>query len=109
MTSYAINNTNTLWFATDLSGVTGHHTESVNVSMPGGSSYQVIAVAFAAGVTPASGEVAAEKTSTGYRVWAAMPVAGTIIQQYNLTGPWAATVALDSASSAAANTAFSMN
>ena len=109
MSSFVINNTNEVYFAADLGGVSGHHVMNFFVMMPGGSAYQTISVPFAAGVTPASGEQAAEKISGGYRVWAGMPVAGTIIQQYSLTGPWSADVTLDSASSPAASDSFSMN
>lgn len=97
--NFVITSTPDVFFALDIpSALKGHHIETVFVSY-GGSPYVRYDVSFAAGVAPAAGEQAAERTATGYRVWAAMPVAGTEIEQYGLSGPWSAGLMLDSTSS----------
>lgn len=107
-TSYSIASTYTVYFATEIANLSGHHTESVFVNLPGGQAYTRYDVSFATDVAAAAGEVQAEKTATGYRLWVAMPVAGTDIQNYNLSGPWTASVYLDTASVPAATAGFSM-
>ena len=54
-------------------------------------------------------QVATIPQAGGYRVWTSMQVAGTIIQQYSLTGPWSAQVTLDNATTPAASAAFTLN
>jgi hypothetical protein len=109
-TSYVIGSTANLYLATDLpSTVKGHHTLTLFVYMPGQSVYQRFDVSFSTDVTPYAGEQKAEKLSTGYRVWVTLPVAGTIIEQYSLTGPWTGDVFLDMASVANAKTSFTLN
>jgi hypothetical protein len=95
-TSFSINDTNTLFFAFDMpSTKSGSHVARFEIYMPSGSPYQVFDVAFAAGTAPAAGETSADVISGGYRVWASMPVAGTMIQQMNLSGTWSAKIFLD--------------
>ena len=54
-------------------------------------------------------KVLAEKTSSGsYRVWVQLPVAGTLIEQYGLKGPWAAETYVDGASVANAQAGFTL-
>jgi hypothetical protein len=78
------------------------------VNLPGGSAYQRFDVNFATDVTAGAAEQQTEKTSTGCRVWVSMPVAGTTIQQYNLTGPWSASFYLDGSGAANASAGFSL-
>jgi hypothetical protein len=95
-TSFVINSTYEVLFATEIVGtLSGRHTQTLFVSMPGGSAYQRFDVAFVTDVAPALGEQQAEKTATGWRVWVSLPVAGTIIEQYALTGGWTAQVNVD--------------
>jgi hypothetical protein len=96
--SFPISSTYTIYFAADIVGVTGHHTATFDVSMPGGLAYQRINVPFAAGATAAAGEQSAEKLKTGYRVWASIPVAGTLIDSSRLTGTWKIDLKVDSVS-----------
>lgn len=108
-TSYTISSTGEVDFATDINGVmAGHHQLTVFINMPDGFSYQRIDVSFATDVVAAVGEQQAQKTSTGWRVWAAMPVAGTLIQSANLAGTWSAQTWVDSASAANASTSFTL-
>jgi hypothetical protein len=108
--SFTIISTNEVDFATDIVGTfTGHHTMTVFINMPGGFAYQRIDLAFAAGVAAAAGEQVATKTSTGYRIWAAIPVAGTMIQTSNIVGQWSAQSWVDSASAANASVSFTLN
>ena len=108
--SFVINQTYDLFFAVDVNGaLAGHHSASVFVNLPGGSAYQRLDVAFATDVAAGAGEQQAEKTATGYRVWVSMPVAGTVIEQYQLTGPWTASAFIDAGSTAAASASFSLN
>lgn len=109
VSTFSASTTSNIYFATVITGtLSGHHTESVSVNLPGGSLYQNITVAFATDVAAGAGEVQAQKTSTGYIVWAAMPVAGTIIQQYNLSGPWTDSVYVDGAPAANASGSFTV-
>jgi hypothetical protein len=95
-TSFSINATYTLFFAFDLpSTKSGAHLARYEIITPGGSPYQVFEVPFAAGQAAVGAEAQADLISGGYRVWASMPVAGTFIQQGQLTGAWTAKVFLD--------------
>jgi hypothetical protein len=104
---FAIYSTYEVMFATEITGsLSGHHTQTVFVSMPGGGAYQRFDVSFATDVAAGLDEQQAEKTETGWRVWISMPVAGTMIEQYSLTGPWTAEVYVDGA--AKANVTFNL-
>ncbi|MFZ5471631.1 MAG: hypothetical protein ACOZIN_19570 [Myxococcota bacterium] len=107
--SFPINSTYDVHFAFEVpSSVKGHHVATVFVFMPNLSTYQRFDLPFATDVAASSGEQQAQKLSTGYRVWASMPVAGTIIEQYSLTGDWRADAYLDGASTVAAKASFSL-
>jgi hypothetical protein len=107
--SYVIASTSEVWLATEITGtLSGHHTQRVVVKMPGGSAYQTIMVSFATDAVAAEGEQQAVRTSTGWRVWASFPVAGTIIEQYGLTGSWTSEAFVDSATRANATTTFTL-
>jgi hypothetical protein len=108
-TGFPIDSTYNVYFAFDLPGtLTGSHTATVFVYAADGSLYQKNVVSFAAGTTAAAGQQQAQKTSTGYRVWTSLPVAGTFIQTYNMAGAWSAQAFLDSASTANASASFSL-
>ncbi len=108
-TSFNIANTYDVYLASDVGTATGHHRDTVIVKMPGGSDYQRFDITYAAGVSATAGEQIAEKTSTGaYRVWVKLPIAGTMIEQYGLSGPWAAETYVDGAAVANARADFTL-
>ena len=109
MTSFSISSTGSVYFATDINGtMSGSHQLVVFINMPDGSAYQRIDVSFATDATAGAGQQQAERTSTGWRVWTAIPIAGTTIQTANITGQWAAQAWVDSASAANASTSFNL-
>jgi hypothetical protein len=106
-TRFKVDNTITLFFATDVHGrFSGHHKLTAFVYAPGNSLYQRFDVSFAAGVPAGQSEQSAERTRGGYRVWLQMPVAGTWIQQYQLTGKWSASSYVDGSPSPNAGVEF---
>jgi hypothetical protein len=107
-TSFPIISTNDVFFAFDMpSTKSGSHKARFEVYMPSGSPYQVFDVAFAAGTAPAVGEISADVISGGYRVWADLLVAATMIQQMNLSGTWSVKVFLDGTQ--VASSSFALN
>jgi hypothetical protein len=107
--SFAMGSTYDVFFATEISGaLAGHHTQTVYVKMPGDSLYQRFDVKFATDVKAGNGEQQAEKTASGYRVWVSMPVAGTMIEMYGISGVWSAQVHIDGASAASSATTFTL-
>jgi hypothetical protein len=95
-TSFSINATYDLFFAFDFpSTKSGSHVAAFEVFTPGGALYQRTDVAFAAGQAAVGNEVQADLISGGFRVWASMPLAGTMIQQSAMTGKWSTKVLLD--------------
>jgi hypothetical protein len=92
---FSIANTYDVFFALDLtSKVRGAHTATYEVSAPSGAIYQVTNVAFTVSGT------------SGYRVWSSMPVAGTFIEQYSMSGTWKVKVFLDNGSTPTTTAAF---
>lgn len=104
--SFAISSTYTVYLAFDLPrSVRGHHQLTLFVLMPDGGLYQRFDIAFATeGAGPS--EQLAQKTTTGYRVWAELPVAGTMIDQYHIAGAWRADAHLDGAGAPTAAATF---
>lgn len=87
--SFMIADTPSVFIATDVPAtLTGSHSVTVYVYTPAGSLYQSYTVPFATDVAAAEGEQQAEVTSTGYRVWVELHVAGTFIDMYGMTGTW---------------------
>lgn len=108
-TSFGVRTTAAVYVATVVSGtLKGHHTQSVFVVAPNGSSYQRFDVRFATDVTAGPGEQQAEQTSTGWLVWVSLPVAGTLIEQYNLVGTWNAQTFVDASATPNAQGAFQL-
>lgn len=86
-TSFAIATTYDLYLAFDIPvALAGQHVAAFEVLSPDGAVYQRTQVSFSSG------------TSTQYRVWSSMPVAGTWIQQFAMTGAWSVRVFLDAES-----------
>jgi hypothetical protein len=108
--SYVVTSTYELFYAVDLpSSLKGRHSLSIFVNAAGGSSYQRMDVKFTTDIAAGIGEQKAEKLSNGaYRVWASMPVAGTMIEQYGLVGTWSAADHIDGDATAAATTTFQL-
>lgn len=108
-TSMPIYSTYDVYFGADLpASTTGRHTAMFAVKIPGGSVYEQIQVTFATDVTAAPGEQQAEKTSTGWRIWGVMAVAGTMIQSSNIVGTWSADLYLDGAATPATASSFEL-
>jgi hypothetical protein len=107
---FFIANTADVYIALDIGAqVTGgHHTATVFVNMPGGYAYQAFDVAFATDAAAVGNELQAEPTATGYRIWITLPVAGTWIEQFQLGGEWSAEAYVDSAMTADATVAFTL-
>ncbi len=83
-TSFVIATTYDLFMAFDLPvALAGQHLAAFEITSPGGTVFQRTEVPFSTG------------TSTHYRVWTSMPVAGTWIQQFSMTGTWSVRVFLD--------------
>lgn len=95
--SFGIMDTYTVEIANEVpSTVSGSHTLNVYLYSPSGSMYQSFSIPFAAGTTAGAGEQQAEVTSTGgYRVWASLPVKGSSIDVYYLSGTWKAETWVD--------------
>lgn len=90
-TSFAIVDTFSVEIASELPATTtGHHSLNVYVYSPSGALYQSFSIPFAAGTAAGAGEQQAESTASGFRVWASLPVKGTFIDSYNMTGSWRA-------------------
>src|SRR6185436_8802086 len=99
MTSYPIGSTYEVYFATVVPGtLAGHNTETLDVFVPGGTAWQRFTFSFATTVMAGAGEQQAQKITGGYLVWASMPVAGTDIDSYGLTGSWSAVAYVNGAS-----------
>lgn len=108
VTTFSVYSTYDVYFALDLpSSKKGSHLARYEVRSPNGLVYQVNEVQVAAGIAPSSGQVSADIISGGYRVWSSLPVAGTMIQQLNMTGRWSVKAFLDGAQVASAT--FTLN
>jgi predicted small secreted protein len=93
--TFSIETTYDLFIAFDIPvALSGQHVAIFEVSAPNGQVYQRTEVPFSSG------------TATSYRVWSAMPVAGTWIQQYAMSGGWTVRVFLDSEQVSRAVAAF---
>lgn len=107
--AFVIASTVSVEIATDLPATaSGHHVLSVLVYSPSGATYQRFDIPFAAGVAPDPNEIAAETTTTGFRVWASLPVMATHIDSFGMTGTWRADSYLDFATAPAASASFSL-
>ena len=83
----------------------GTHVAGFEVYAPSGSLYQRFDVPYGAGVAPSDALV---KVRGGVQVWATLPVAGTWIQQFQMTGVWRVEVWLDQDTSPTDTFAFTM-
>ena len=76
-TNFAIATTHELYFAFDVPvPATYQQVARFVVSSPNGATFQTTQVPFSTG------------TSSKYRVWSSMPVAGTWIEQFQIQGMW---------------------
>jgi hypothetical protein len=113
--SYVIEATPTVFIALEVDrGVSGYHTASIVVHTPQGLPYQHFDFTFttaapAGAEAPAiKGVLRAERTPTGYRLWVAMPVANTLIQDLGLAGGWSSSVYVDRPIRPTASTSFTL-
>ena len=94
---FAIADTADLYLAFDArtkgAAPTGGHHARFEISSPGGAIFQVTDVPYAA-------------SHQGARVWTSLPIAGTWIAQYAITGSWEVRVFLDDASEPAGTATF---
>lgn len=110
MSSFSIYSTYALYVATEITGnLSGHHLATVYLIAPNGFVYQSLDASFATDVAPGAGEQAAEQTATGWRLWVSIPVAGTAIQQFSMSGTWQAEAWVDDASLPNAKGSFQLN
>jgi hypothetical protein len=113
--SYVLEATPTLFIALDVDrSISGYHTASIVVHTPQGLPYQHFDFTFttaapAGAEAPAiKGVLRAEHTPTGYRLWVAMPVANTLIQDLGLAGGWSSSVYVDRSIRPTASTSFTL-
>ncbi len=79
-TTYSIATTYDIFFAVDVVGPSGSNgTPTVDVFMPNGSAYDSMSTA-----------ISSASIACGKRFWYHLPLAGTWIDQYSLTGMWTA-------------------
>ena len=107
--AYSANGTYELYFALDITeDVIGPHLYTLFIFMPGGLPYGYIQSTFTATECTSvfGGTCSVETTSGGIRVWTSMPVAGTMIQQFQLYGTWRADVHIDGSAGPTASTNF---
>lgn len=91
-TTFGINTTNTLYIAAELKAAAGPHTVAFEVYEPMGNIYQRNEVAF----------------SGSGRVFDAMPIAGTWIQTFAMTGTWQVKVFVDGAPTPSGTAGFTL-
>ncbi len=97
VSSFQIATTYDVYVAFDTAGaLAGQHIATYEFSSPNGAVYQRNQVTFTPG------------TSTQYRVWSSLPVAGTMIQQYAMTGSWTVKVFLDAEATPRATKVFTL-
>lgn len=98
-TRFKMASTYDLFFAVDISNLAeGSHHIDLELTAPNGMIYQSLPVDF---LVPAG-----SKTT---RVWASIPVAGTLIEQMQLVGKWKASAFINYAGSASSSAAFTLN
>jgi len=117
--SFLIEATPTVFIALDVDrNVSGHHTASIVVHTPQGLPFQHFDFTFTlaapvggdGGEAPAiKGVLRAEHTATGYRLWVALPVANTLIQDLGLAGRWSSSVYIDHSIRPTASASFSLD
>ena len=90
-----------LYVAVDYQNVTGTHTQAVQVYSPDGSFYQ----GFNQSVCIDGGCITnlPESVGTVAQYWVSLPVAGSYISQYNITGAWRVDLYVDGAKTASAS------
>lgn len=105
--TFPIHTTYDVFFALEIGGTySGHHTATFEIRMPDGTTYQSFEVPFATDTEAFPGEQQAEAFSGGWRVWTNMPVAGTMIEMYGLSGTWSVAIYVDGASTPTASASF---
>ncbi|MBX7116773.1 MAG: hypothetical protein K1X64_20775 [Myxococcaceae bacterium] len=95
---FKLGTTYDLYFAMDITHLpAGAHHVDIELTAPGGIVYQSLPVDF----------VVADAGKTT-RVWAALPVAGTLIEQMNLVGQWKAAGFINYGGSASSSSTFNL-
>ena len=114
--SFLIESTPTVFIALDVNrSISGHHTASIVVQTPQGLPYQRFDFTFTTAAPVGSeapaieGVLRAEHTPTGYRLWVALPVANTLIQDLGLAGRWSSSVYVDHSIRPTASVSFALN
>ena len=100
-TTVRIATTVDLFVAVDYQNVTGAHTQLVQLFSPDGSYYQGFSRSVCIG--PACTTDLPEVVGTVAQYWVTVPVAGSYISQYSLTGTWRVDLYVDGTKTATAN------
>ncbi len=106
VTSFSVTSTYDVYAETEYANITGTHSQTTRFFAPGEVLWQEGTFRFATDTTAASGEVQAIRVGTAYQTWDSLPVAGTAIASYGLTGTWTVRVYLDGSASPIASTSF---
>ncbi len=107
--SFAIEELDSLHFALDVPDVPGRHVAQLVVYSDGDLPYISYEVAYAVRVPARDGERQARRGDRDERrVWVSMPVAGTWIQQFQLTGNWRAEAFVDGGEIGPISTSFTL-
>ena len=113
---FLIEATPTVFIALEVDrSISGYHTASIVVHTPQGLPFQRFDFTFTTAATAGAeapaikGVLRAEHTATGYRLWVALPVANTLIQDLGLAGRWSSSVYVDRSIRPTASTLFSLD
>jgi hypothetical protein len=91
---FVMSHTPDLFIAYDHKGrINGNHKASFELTAPSGALYQYTDVPFAG-------------NAHGVRVWSTLPIAGTWVEQYSMTGTWTVRVYLDDANDPVSTSTF---
>ena len=73
----------------------GDHVQDLKLILPNGDVYQVLHTAFTTSPSNTHGRVRALATEGGHALDTVLPVRGTWIQQFSMTGTWSVQMLLD--------------
>ncbi len=113
---FLIEATPTVFIALEVDrSISGYHTASIVVHTPQGLPFQRFDFTFTTAATAGAeapaikGVLRAEHTATGYRLWVALPVANTLIQDLGLAGRWSSSVYVDHSIRPTTSTSFTLD
>jgi hypothetical protein len=109
VTQFPILSSYDVYLETEYANLTGVHTQTTVFYAPGGITWQTTSFTFATTVKATGSEVQAAAVGKTWQTYASMPVAGTAIQNYGLSGTWTVAVFLDSATKPMTSQSFTLN